>query len=210
MIICPAFLAKMGVMASRLLLIRHAETDAAKKRLLVGSTEVDASEEGLQKLDRFRTVLAPFAPQEWYSSPRKRAVQTTSRIIESCGLSCEIRIDDRLREIDFGRWEMKSIADISLAEPDMMDAWAEYESFVFPEGESVAHFCSRVADVFSALRRLPSKEIAVVAHGGVVRTMICLALGQSAKNYLLYNVHPGSLTVLELYSEGGVLAGLNL
>jgi broad specificity phosphatase PhoE len=197
-------------MASRLLLIRHAETDAAKKRLLVGSTDVDAAAEGLQKLDRFRRVLAPFSPQEWYSSPMKRAVQTASRIVESCGLRCEITVDDRLREIDFGRWEMKGMADISLVEPDMLKAWAEYDDFVFPEGEAVAHFCSRVEDILSALRRLPAKEIAVVTHGGVIRTMICLALRQRAKNYLLYNVQPGSLTVLDLYSEGGVLAGLNL
>lgn len=197
-------------MATRLLLIRHAETDAAKKKLLVGSTEVNANAEGLQKLDRFRGVLASYAPREWYCSPMKRAVQTAGRIVEACGLSCDVRCDDRLREIDFGRWEMKSIADISLAEPDMMDAWAEYETFVFPEGEAVAEFCSRVADVLSALRRLPVREVAVVTHGGVIRTMICLALGQSPKNYLLYNVHPGALTVMDLYPEGGVLAGLNL
>lgn len=197
-------------MASRLLLIRHAETDAAKKGLLVGSSEIDADGAGLRDLDRFREVLASFAPREWYCSPMQRAMQTAARIVESCGLNCEIRIDERLREIDFGRWEMKSIADITLAEPDLMDRWSEYDNFVFPEGEAVAHFRNRVADVLSAFRRLPAREIAVVTHGGVVRTMICLALGQSAKNYLLYNVRPGSLTVLDLYSEGGVLAGLNL
>ncbi|MDW7772000.1 MAG: histidine phosphatase family protein [Desulfobulbaceae bacterium] len=197
-------------MASRLLLIRHAATDAAEKRLLVGSTEVAAGKAGLRRLARFREVLAPFAPGEWYSSPMKRAVQTASGIVRACGLDCAIEIDERLREIDFGRWEMKSIADLSRTEPDMFDAWAEYENFVFPKGEAVAHFRSRVADVFSTLRTRPAQEIAVVTHGGVIRTMICLALGQSGKNYLLYNVQPGSLTVLDLYPEGGVLAGLNL
>ena len=210
MITCPPFLSGLKLMASRLLLIRHAETDAAKKRLLVGSTEVAANEEGLARLERFRKIMEPFAPQEWYCSPRKRALQTAAGIMQFCGIDFDIRIDDRLQEIDFGRWEMKSIADISLAEPDMMDAWGEYNSFVFPEGEAVEHFCTRVNDMFSALQRLPAKEIAVVTHGGVIRTMICLALGQSPKNYLLYNVHPGSLSVLDLYRDGGVLAGLNL
>jgi len=196
-------------MASRLLLIRHAETDAAKG-LLIGSSELDASEAGLLRLDRFREVLAPYAPREWYCSPMKRTMQTAVRIVATCGLDSEIRVDERLREIDFGRWEMKSIADISLAESELLDKWAEYDNFVFPEGEAVGHFRGRVADALSAFRGLPGKEIAVVTHGGVVRTMICLALGQSAKNYLLYNVQPGTLTVLELYSEGGVLAGLNL
>lgn len=191
-------------------MIRHAETDAASRGLLVGSSDVDAGEAGLRKLERFREVLAPFSPGEWYSSPMKRAMQTAATIVENCGLDCEIRVDGRLREIDFGHWEMKSIAEISLAEPDLLDSWAEYDNFVFPEGEAVELFLRRVADVLSAFRRLPAREIAVVTHGGVVRTMICLALGQSTKNYLLYNVQPGSLTVLDMYSEGGVLAGLNL
>jgi len=197
-------------MARRLLLIRHAETVAAEKELLVGSTDIDALETGLQRLERLRGVLAPFSPQKLYCSPMKRAVQTASAIRESCGSSCEIKFDERLREIDFGRWEMKSIAEISQAEPGMMSSWAEYDHFVFPGGESVPHFCARVKEALTALRQLPVGDVAVVTHGGVIRTMICLALGQSAKNYLFYTVHPGSLTVLELYPEGGVLSGLNL
>ena len=197
-------------MASRLLLIRHAETDAAKKKLLVGSTEVDAGEEGLEKLHRFKRILGSYAPEEWYCSPMNRALQTAEKIIDVCGLDQEVRVDKRLREINFGRWEMRSFTDISLSDPDMVDDWAEYYSFIFPRGDAVADFQSRVADVFFALRRLPAKEVCVVTHGGVVRTMICLALGQSPKNYLLYNVRPGTLTVLDLYPEGGVLAGLNI
>ena len=197
-------------MASRLLLIRHAETGAAGKGLLIGSTEIESCQDGLLRLDRFRELLSPFAPQEWYSSPLLRAKQTAARIIETCGLDCNIRLDERLREIDFGRWEMKSIAAISLTEPLLLAEWADYEDFVFPQGEAIHHFISRVQDVFSVFCRLPAKEIAVVTHGGVIRTMICLALNQNPKNYLLYNVRAGSLAVLDLYSEGGVLTGLNL
>ncbi|MCW5210022.1 histidine phosphatase family protein, partial [Desulfobulbus sp. US1] len=55
-----------------------------------------------------------------------------------------------------------------------------------------------------------TNTVAVVTHGGVIRTMICLALGISPRNYLLFDVQPASLTVLDLFSEGGVLRGLNL
>jgi len=40
--------------------------------------------------------------------------------------------------------------------------------------------------------------------------MICQALGLPANHYLLFNIRPATLTVLDLYSEGGVLSGLNL
>jgi hypothetical protein len=41
--------------------------------------------------------------------------------------------------------------------------------------------------------------------------MICLALGLPPRSYLLFDVRPASLTVLELFPGGsGVLRGLNL
>ena len=197
-------------MALRLLLIRHAETAAARKKLLVGATDVDATEDGLAKLTRFEGLLGQYSPEEWYCSPMKRALQTAEQIQMVCGCSGDITVDERLREIDFGIWEMKSFVEIVNEEPERVDDWATFNNFSFPGGDAVIAFQNRVADLFSALQRLPVKEICVVTHGGVIRTMICLALGLELKNYLLFTVQPGSLTVLDVFPEGGVLAGLNL
>jgi broad specificity phosphatase PhoE len=197
-------------MAARLLLIRHAETGPASLGLLVGSTDIAPEEAALQRLERFREVLSAFAPQKIYSSPLQRAVQSAGRIVAACGLDCGILVDGRLREIDFGRWEMQSVAGISRDDPLLLGEWAKYDNFVFPGGEAVAGFCARVADVYAAFSSLPSGDVVVVTHGGVIRTMICLALGQDPRNYLLYKVLPGTMTVIDLHSEGGVLAGMNL
>ena len=119
-------------------------------------------------------------------------------------------VDERLREIDFGRWEMKSFAEIAATDQDLLPGWAEYTNFAFPGGEKVAAFCGRVAGVLADLRASAHQEIAVVTHGGVIRTLICLALGLSPKNYLLFDARPGSLAVLDLHPDGAVLTGLNL
>jgi len=197
-------------MARKLLLIRHADTDAVGRKLFVGATDVDASASGLAQLGRLHDALAEYDPEVWYSSPMKRSIQTVEHILCADGASRNYKIDARLREIDFGRWEMKSFAEISATDPELVDSWTAYDSFVFPEGEAVAAFQRRVADVFSALRQLPTGQAAVVTHGGVIRTMICLALGMDAKNYLLFNVRPGTLTVLDLFQDGGVLSGLGM
>jgi len=197
-------------MASRFLLIRHAATEAAGKKLLVGSTDVEASRASLAQLERFKTVLKGYDPEVCLCSPMRRALQTAEKIQAVCGKCAEMTIDERLREIDFGRWEMKSFADISLEEPEFVDDWARFDDFSFPGGDAVLAFRNRIADIFSAMQRLPAKEVCVITHGGVIRTMICLALGLDVKKYLLFTVQPGSLTVLDIFSEGGVLAGLNL
>lgn len=194
----------------RLLLIRHAATEASENNILLGSTDAEASGQGLAQLDRLTPLLAEYKPDSWYCSPMLRAVQTAEKLEGFGSIEQPFVIDKRLREVDLGRWEQKSFAEIKATDPDLIPAWSEYEDFVFPDGESVADFVVRVADVLESLRTLGAEEIGVIAHGGVIRKMICLGLGLSAKNYLLFNVFPASLTILDLYPEGGVLTGLNL
>lgn len=197
-------------MASRLLLIRHAAIDGAARPLLVGATDLPASEQGMRDLQRLAGVLAGFNPEFWFCSPLLRARQSVARLGEFCPTAKAAVVDERLREIDFGRWEMKSFAEIAAIDQDLIPGWSEYTDFTFPGGEKVAMFCGRVAGVLADLQASAHREIAVVTHGGVIRTLICLALVLSPKNYLLFDVRPGSVAVLDLYPGGAVLAGLNL
>ena len=118
--------------------------------------------------------------------------------------------DERLREIDFGRWELQSYADIAAKDDEQLAAWEQYLNFIFPEGEAVSAFIERVEAMLAIFSGSEHHAVGVMTHGGVIRTMICLALGISPRNYLLFDVQPASLTILDLFSEGGVLRGLNL
>jgi broad specificity phosphatase PhoE len=137
-----------------------------------------------------------------------RASQTLD-CLRHCGTEHPI-YDERLREIDFGNWEMKTFAEIAAADPAKVAAWQEYTNFVFPDGEAVTDFVLRVREVLEFLTT-SSGNVGVVTHGGVIRTMICMVLGLPVRNYLLFDVQPASLTILEVFSGGsGVLRGLNL
>ncbi|MCI5126825.1 MAG: histidine phosphatase family protein [Candidatus Electrothrix sp. AR5] len=156
----------------------------------------------------------------WYCSPMLRTRQTLQHLRHLKFKVGEPVYDERLREIDFGRWELQTFAAIAAKDKDQLAAWNQYLDFSFPEGEAVAAFIQRVEAmlaVFSGMGNSTGTStntsvntVAVVTHGGVIRTMICLALGISPRNYLLFDVQPASLTVLDLFSEGGVLRGLDL
>jgi broad specificity phosphatase PhoE len=197
-------------MAVRLLLIRHAATAAGNTNRLVGSTDVPASDAGLQEVARLPGVLKRFSPETWYCSPLRRARQTAERLMETYPAFREFTVDERLREIDFGRWETNIFRDIAAAEPEAVRSWLEFDGFVFPGGEGVGHFQNRVRGVLGDFSRFHGEEIAVITHGGVIRTMICLALGLSPASYLLFDVRPAALTVIDLHGERGVLVGLNV
>lgn len=194
----------------RLLLIRHAATNAFVNNAMLGSTDMGASSAGLDRVERLLPFLKEYEPDTWYCSPMRRAVQTAERLQNLTSRNFNFIEDERIREIDFGRWEQKTYADIEASDPDLIPGWCHYDDFTFPEGESVAGFVGRVGAVLDELSTSGKNTIGVVTHGGVIRTMICLALGLSTKNYLLFTVHPASLTILDLYPQGGILTGLNI
>ncbi|MDD3619255.1 MAG: histidine phosphatase family protein, partial [Desulfobulbaceae bacterium] len=96
------------------------------------------------------------------------------------------------------------------ADPEGVGRWTEFDGFVFPGGEGVGDFQERVEEVLAELSGSDTGEIGVITHGGVIRSMICLALGLHPAKYLLFDVRPAALTVIDLHGARGVLTGLNL
>jgi alpha-ribazole phosphatase len=197
----------MSIQSTRLFLLRHGPT-TAPAGCFVGSTDVSLSGQGLSRL---KTLVPQLNKADcWYCSPMLRTRQTLEQLRRhDCPVNAPV-YDERLREIDFGRWEMKTFAEIAAKDEEHIEAWNQYSNFVFPEGETVPDFIRRVQEMLTLFTLADSESIAVITHGGIIRTMICLALGISVRNYLLFDVQPASLTVLELFSEGGVLRILNL
>lgn len=194
-------------MITQLYLLRHGPTSAPDGSF-VGSTDVPLSGQGLERLSGVISYLREV--DCWYCSSMQRARQTVDVLLHSgCDIG-EIQYDERLREIDFGRWEMKTFSEITASDPDDISGWNRYIDFVFPDGEAVNDFILRVQEMLQLFTFSGSDRIAIMSHGGVIRTMICHALGISPRNYLLFDVQPASLTILDLYTEGGVLRGLNL
>lgn len=192
-------------MAEHIYLVRHGKT-SAPAGALVGRSEVELTAQGLLALDRLATEL-PDGP--CFCSPMLRTRQTLDRL-RRAGVCMQAIFDDRLREIDFGRWELKRFDEIAATDSDLLRAWSAYTGFTFPGGESVASFTERVGEMLAIFRDYPARNLVVLTHGGVIRTMICLALNLPVRHYLLFGVCPGAYCRLDLHSQGAVLSGLNL
>lgn len=196
----------MSEQCARLFLLRHGPADVLPG-CLVGSSDPPLSGQGLERLTGLLPQLREV--ESWHCSPLRRAQQTLDCLRrQGCVLTPPVH-DQRLREIDFGSWELRTFAEIAAAEPERIAAWQQYETFAFPGGEAVANFVGRVGSLLADFTALGG-SIGAVTHGGVIRTMICLALGLPPRSYLLFDVRPASLTVLDLFPGGGVLRGLNL
>jgi broad specificity phosphatase PhoE len=121
-----------------------------------------------------------------------------------------MEIDDNLREIDFGQWEGMRFEDIARTFPDRVIDWMALESdFAFPGGERIGDFMTRMRSVAERLNDHSSHTLLLCTHGGVIRSLICHYLGLKPWQYILFKVKPASITTIELFDSGGILAGLS-
>jgi alpha-ribazole phosphatase len=186
-------------------LLRHGDTGRQGRYL--GSTDVPLTTTGQMQVRETAQSLRLLNFCEIISSPMLRCRQSC----EILALQPSIQVNDLLKEVDFGRWEGKTFAEIAAEDADLVAAWMKDPAhFCFPEGESLQKFYARVSLLFTMLKKDDSKRILLVTHGGIIRHLLCLCLGIPIEKYLAFDVQPGSYASLCLYSDGGVLTGLNL
>lgn len=101
-----------------------------------------------------------------YSSPLTRA----RKLAEYCGWPEPI-VDDRLKEMNMGDWEMKLFDEI---EDENLQRWYDdYMHLAATNGESFPVLYARVASFLDELKTKPYRRVAIFAHGGV---LICAGI----------------------------------
>jgi alpha-ribazole phosphatase len=176
-------------------LLRHGEVVRAETRRFIGHLDVPLSSTGERQSEAQAARLARVKLTALYSSDLARARRTGEIVGAPHGL--RPTIVPALREMAMGRWEGLTAAEIQRAEPERFAEWmSNVGSFPFPEGESVPDLEARAWPAFEALVSAHDGEaIAIVAHGGTNRALLCRALGLSPARLLSIGQDYGALTV---------------
>ncbi len=192
-------------MKKKLLLLRHAEHEAAHLHQFIGSTDIGLSEHGRGQAATLVSLIKRYRPDRCFCSPLKRCLETIRPLQ---GISTEINLD--LREVDFGFWERKTFDEIQESDPQIVNQWADFTpAFSFPGGERLEDFLIRIQRAASTVISCPEATVLAVTHAGVIRALLCHFLGLYPRQYVLFNVDYASLTILDLYDDKAVLTGLN-
>lgn len=191
---------------TRLLLLRHGETEFSAQRrysgradpelTALGHAQAAAVAAGIGTLDGADQVSAVL------SSPLRRARQTADPVAAALGLP--VSDHDALVETDFGAWDGLTFAQARERDPDVHRRWLGDETVRPPGGESFADVAERVAALRDELvARHPSQTLLLVSHVTPIKLLLRLAL--DAGPSVLYRLHLdlASLSVAELYPDGG-------
>ena len=194
---------------SRLLLVRHGETELNSSERFWGRTDVALSAAGLRQVEQLRDRLAAEKIDVTYSSNMRRASLTAETIASKHKL--EVTICPELREIDFGQLEGLTFDEICQLHPEIAELWTNWDLHTkFPGGESVDELDTRVSKFLDRLKKhAPEETILVVAHSAPLRLLICHLLGIELWHWRQFRLSLASLSIVGTYPQGAILTLLN-
>lgn len=163
--------------ATRILLIRHAETDWNREARLQGHTDIPLNATGLEQARRLGAALQGERLDLVCSSDLQRALQTAQAVADATG--APLVPEPGLRERGFGVFEGLAQAELEQRWPAELRRWRAREpGFAAPGGETLQAFYERcVAAAERQALRHAGGSIALVAHGGVLDCLHRAAAG---------------------------------
>lgn len=186
------------MISTRIVAIRHGETDWNAASRLQGHTDIALNALGRRQAAALAEALRDEGLAAVYASDLDRAWATASALAGPLGLP--LRPEPGLRERRFGMLEGHTHAEIEARWPELARRWRQRDPDFAPEGaERLRDFHARC---LAAVDRLASahagQAIALVSHGGVLDSLYraanhlgldsprCWPLGNAVINRLLH------------------------
>jgi probable phosphoglycerate mutase len=194
-----------------LILLRHGETEWSRTGRHTGRTDVPLTPQGVADAE----ALAPMVRQRVagdrlvavFASPAQRAQRTA----ELAGLTVT-RTDPDLWEWDYGGYEGITTAVIHRDRP----GWSLWRDGVIPgdaghPGETVEEVGERVDRVLKrAAPLLEEGDVALVAHGHVLRVLTARWLGLPPADGRLFRLDTGTVSTLGTEHDDPVIVSWNV
>lgn len=189
---------------TRLLIVRHGQSEANKNCIFAGHTDAPLSELGCAQAARTAEYIADtYTVDKVYASDLKRAYFTGKAIADRLGL--EIGTHHKLREIYAGDWEGRSFDELAREYPEEYGLWCRDIGLArCTGGESLSEVQQRALFI---VRNLvfdnEGKTIVIATHATFVRSLQCYAMGvplSEMKN--VPYVSNASVTVIDVDKRG--------
>lgn len=195
---------------SRLILVRHAQSEANRDGVSLGRADSPLTELGLRQAAALGEALAGEPLDRVLASPLQRALDTARAIATHHGL--EVETHDDLTEMAIGELEGMPWAELRERHADFLRDWLADDavSLKMPGGESLADVDRRAWPVIAPIFAQDGDgTVVVVSHNWVIRVLICRALDVDVKRWRQFEVDLTSRSVFDCRESRVVMRSLN-
>jgi phosphoserine phosphatase len=188
--------------STRLLLVRHGETEWNRQKRFQGQIDVPLNDNGKAQGQQAAEFLKAIPLHRAVSSPLLRPKET-AEIILQYHPDISLQFENNLQEISHGLWEGKFEAEIEAEFPGELERWqATPEAVQMPGGENLDQVWERAIAAWDGIvqtaAQLPQPSTTlVVAHDAVNKAILCYVLGLSPKNFWSFKQGNGAVSVID-------------
>jgi probable phosphoglycerate mutase len=198
-------------MSTRLVLARHGESEWHHDNRYAGVTDIGLTDLGLSQGRALGRWAAGAGLSAVWTSPQRRAHDTAVPASEQTGLG--LRVDERLRELDFGVAEGLTRAEMATRLPEQLASFRrDPVAHHFDGGEDPRDAARRYAEVLAEIVAAnDGGRVLVVAHSTALRLALCALVQVPLARYrtLFPHLLNCALTEVRLGPEGPALLSLN-
>jgi probable phosphoglycerate mutase len=193
--------------ATRILALRHGETDWNVEGRIQGQIDIGLNDEGRAQAELLASALAEEPISAIYSSDLRRARATAEALGRATGIA--LQLDAGLRERHFGAFQAHTVDEVERDHPELAKRWRSREADFAPEGgESLTEFferCVTTATLIAA--RHPGQTVAIVSHGGVLDCLYRAANGMALEAPRSWQLGNASINRLLFTDQGLTIIG---
>jgi len=195
---------------TRIVLVRHGETEWNRVEHFRGRADVPLNETGITQAKRMaQRVATQWRPVAIYSSPLTRAVKTAEAVAWHFGLS--VQAHPGLIDIHYGQWQGLTPSEAKERWPEVIDAWYNApQGARIPGGETLDELRARAESTVKDLATLhEGQTIVLVGHTVINRILLLAVLGLGNDRFWRLRQDTCAINVFELENGTFTIVSLN-
>lgn len=194
-------------MTLTLYFLRHGQTADSRDNVFCGAgRDPELTPDGLAMAEAFAAAYRATPWAALYAGPLRRTMQTARVLGDALGLPIDQR--DELKEIAYGAWDGKSVAEVDRDFHDDYVRWTADPAWNAPTGGETAVAIARRAlrVIEDVTQRFPSGNVLLVSHKATIRIALSSLLGIDVGRFRYRLGCPvGSVSVVEFGAHGPLL-----
>lgn len=161
------------LMVTRLILVRHAVTDANVRDKFLGMTDISLSELGFNQAKVLGERIAnEYSLNALYTSSMKRTRETADAIL--IHQNVPMFSSNKLIELDFGEWEGRTHAEVAFRYPYEFVLWTKRQQLAkHINGETIQDLKQRLIEEVTKIAKIHQGEtVCIVTHGACIKVLM--------------------------------------
>ena len=195
----------------QIIFLRHGQAKNNTERILAGRTEgVPLTDTGIKQAEHTAQLLADMNISAIYSSPIERAKHTAE--IAGKHNSLDVTIDDRLNELDMGKFTGMPYDDIFKSHGNVFMKFYNGELEIAHNGvETFPDVKKRILGIVDhIIEKHPDENVLLVTHMDPIKAMLSTVIDLSPTNLFELIIANASLNIFREKDRKFSISGLNV